>query len=696
MATTKNLEDHNWVLERLQAAQKADHDMREQARQAHLFVDKRDGQWEPYVWEQAEGRPRYTFDFTNPLIDQIAGDMEKMDFDIGVQPAGSDASKDVAATFDGMVRNIENISNATKIYNSAGRNMVTAGIDGWRVKQKYVDSDSFDQDLVVERVGNWVDRVWFGPHEEPDASDAEFGWILTGVDPGEFKERYPERAAEGVDTDRTGTAYFYRPDLVMVGEFLYVQPEERELVLMSNGTVLEADEKFAKIADELMQAGVLEERRRKRTKYCVYSRLFDTRYWITEPRKTVFQNWIPLIPCYANFKLFEDKVTYWGAVEKVLDPQRVFNYSKSREIEEGALAPRAKYWMTEDQAAGHEAELATMNTNADPVQIYNFDANVPGPPQQQGGALINPGLTAVSESMRGMIGEVAGMFAANRGDNPGLQSGVAIERLQDKGDTGTNKYTEAREIAQLHTGRILVNTIPRVYSPGRQTRILNQDGSIEMVTLGEKIFDEQSQEEVTVNDLSKGTYDVTVSSGPSYKNRQSETVAGLTEVGKVDPTVIEMGGDILLNNMASPGMDQLAARKRQQLFQAGMIPEEQMTDEEKQQISEAQNQEPQEDPNMVLAKAEEGKAQAQMTKAQTDQFTAQANAENAATKNKIDLVNAETNRIKADTEKTKVNAEIKGIAAKASKDLADAEAQDIENDAVQSGVMDLVENIQGG
>jgi hypothetical protein len=697
MPTTKQCDDHVWVLEQLKAAQEADHDMREQVREAHLFVDKRDGQWEPYWWDNAGDKPRYTFDLCNPIIDQVAGDMEKRDFDIRISPAGGDATKDTAKVYDGLVRNIESMSDAGSTYNCSGREIVTSGLSGWRVVQDYVDDDTFDQDLLIKKVGNWVDRVWFGPHEEQDASDATMCWVLTGMGLEEFKVKYPKRSqSASMDGDRRGNAYYYRNDLIMVGEFLYITDSTRELVLMSNSKVYEVDDDFKKVADELQILGVTEVRRRKRAYHKVYTRKFDANGWIEKARATIFENWIPVIPCYANFKVFEDKVIYWGVVEKMMDAQRVFNYSLSREIEEGALAPRQKYWMTEAQTAGHEAELATMNTNSDPVQMYNPDPEAPGAPLQSGGAMINPGLRTISDTMQTIVGQSAGMFAANMGDNPNLQSGVAIQALQDRGDTGNNKYITAREVAQRQTARILVNAIPRVYEPSRQVRLLKEDGSMDMVVIGEQVPDMQTQTMVTLNDLTSGTYDVVVSSGPSFKNRQNETVTALTEVGKIDPSVIELGGDILLGNIPSPGMDDLAARKRQQLFQAGAIPEDQLTDEERQQQQQMAQQPPPEDPMMVAARAEEQKAQADLVEAQTKQATAQADIQIKTKQIEIDAFNAETNRFEAQVKHAEAMANIKGKGAQAAKALAEAEAQDIENDAVTSGVMDLVESVSNG
>jgi hypothetical protein len=693
-------EDHAWMLEALKTAQSADHDNREHAREAHLFVDKRDGQWEPYWWDKNDGKPRYTFDLTNPIIDQISGDMEKSDYDIRVSPAGGDATKDIASTLDGLVRNIETISNAKDVYNRSGREMITCGLDGWRVTTKYVTGDSFDQDIVIEKVANYLDRAWHGPHEEPDGSDAKYAWVLTALDPDVFKEAYPDRNESGdIGDDRQANAYYYRNDLVVVGEFMYIKPESRELILMSNGAVYEDNEEYQKVKDELTQLGVVEERRRTRDKLSVYIRQFDLNGWIDDkPKITIFENWLPLVPTYANFKINEDKIIYWGVVEKLQDAQRVFNYSLSREIEEGALAPRSKYWLTEEEAAGYEESLRTMNTNADPVQFYNADPDTIqlGRPQQSGGAQVNPGLRNISQAMQQMVGTTQGMFAANMGDNPNLQSGVAIEALQDKGDQGNNKYLSARETSQSHTGRIIVNAIPRLYTPGRQVRLLNEDSSYEMVTIGEEVQDSQTGESVTLHDLSIGTYDVTCSFGPSFKNRQNETVTAITEVGKVDPSVIELGSDILLGNITSPGMDQIADRKRQQLFNNGLIPDDQLTEEEQQQKQAAADQPPPEDPMMVAAKAEEAKAQAETISAQTKQMEAKAEVELKRKQLEIDSFNAETNRFEAQVKHAQAMAEIKGKGAAAAKSLAEAEAQDLENDLTMSGVMGLVEKMQNG
>jgi len=603
--------EHDEMLIALQDSQEAETDMRSQARSAQLFVNKRDGQWEPEFWESNDNKPRYTFDLTSPIVDQVSGALDMANFSIKVSPAGGQASEDTAKILSGLIRNIENLSYATDIYSAAGRNMVTAGIDGWRVVHKYVDSDSFNQDLVIEPIHNYVDRVWFDvSSEKRDRSDARFAFVLSGLSPKDYKKQYPEGSGQSVSEDRLATAYFNKPDLIMVGEYYYIEQEKSDLVMMSSGQVLEDNEDFNTIKDELEAMGVTEVKRRTRMKDTVYVRKFDAQDWLGSKQKTVF-SMIPVIPTYGNFRNVEDKTLYFGVVEKLYDPQRVLNYSLSREIEEGALAPRAKYWMTPKQASGHEDELSTMNTNTDPVQFFNVDEANPGIPQQNGGAQINPGLSRVSEGMRTMIGQSAGLFASNMGDNPGLQSGVAIKQLQNKGDIGTIKYFKAQEIAIARTAKILVDAIPSVYDTQREVYLLNEDGSQESETLNQTIIDQQTGQPITLNDLSIGSYDVVCSSGASFQNRQQESNAALLEMAQIDPSLIQMSGDVMLKNVDAPGMDTLSARKRQQLLAGGLIPADQQTEEEQQMVAQqAQSAGQQPDAMMVAAQAEMQKAQA--------------------------------------------------------------------------------------
>jgi len=339
------------------------------------------------------------------------------------------------------------------------------------------------------------------------------------------------------------------------------------------------------------------------------------------------------------------------------------------------------------QAAGHEDTLATLNTNSDPVQFYNPDSDALGAPQQSGGAQINPGLRTISESMRQIIGQAAGMFAANMGDNPGLQSGVAINALQNKGDNGTYKYFEALQVAIAATGRILVKAIPKVYNNARTMRLMYEDGTYEVSEINQTVIDQQTGDVVVVNDLSQGTYDVVCQAGPAFQNRQQETLAALSEIAKLDPSIMQIGGDVMLNSINTPAAKTLAERKRAQMLQQGLIPEDQMTEDEKEKMAQrAQAAQGQQDPAMVLAQAEMAKAQAEMLNAQINQQKLQLEQAKIQLKMmelqsgmQVDQAELQVDGFDAQTRRMQAEIKAQEAGARISKDAVQAEGIRIDN-----------------
>lgn len=576
--------DHDDVKTALETIQEDEFDMREIARENDHMLNKRDGQWEPSVINNMTGRPRYTFDKLNPIIDQIAGEIEQSEFSINVIPSSGDSSSKTAQTYEGMIRNIENISNADEIYNAAGRRMLEVGIAGWRVTHRWPKANTFHQDLMVKPIHNFLDRVWFDPDaENQDKSDAKFAYVLHVLSKESYDEKWNGRGGLGLSTKRMGESYFFKKESIIIGEVLYLKPRKVQLVLMSNGDTYVVDEKFNMVKDELANSGIIIIREREREVNEAFRRYFDGEGWLNQAKKLVFDT-IPIVPLFANYKISEDKPIWRSATEKLLDQQRVYNYIRSRQVEEGALAPREKTWMTEDQAEGHTAELASMNISADPVQYYNHVEGVP-PPYKTDGYKINMGLQQLAIDISGDINAGIGLFGANQGDNPNLQSGIAIERIQNKGDNTTFKYFNSLVIGRRRTAEILINAIPKVYDNKRQQRLLNKDGTFNVVYINDSIFDQQTNKLIEINNLSKGVYDIECTVGPAFKNRQQQTVNVLTEMARTDPTVLEVSADIVFGNMDTPGMDKVAERKRHQLLKSGIIPDSQMTEEEKQLVA---------------------------------------------------------------------------------------------------------------
>ena len=613
-------------MQELKDWQESDVDQREDAREADRFLLEKDGMWEDYIRRRLDSqkRPRYTFDRVTPVIESMMADIEDMDFGCNVKPAGSGSDKDLALTYEGMIRSIQSMSNSDEIFRNACRRVMRRGFDAWMVKTRYADPWSFEQDLFIVPIPNSINRVWTSnAKKNADSSDSPASYVLTSLSPAEYKEKFPDGSGISIDDyDEDQNFDNYQPEVITIAERFYQKKIQVEVVQMNSGAVYKVDEKYEKIKDELATSGVTEVNRKVvddfKWCYCV----FDGGGMLQYETDTVFVS-NPVVTVYGNYEHIgqNSKETFSGLVLKEMDAQRVLNYARSREIEEGALAPRSKWWMTKAQAKGHTDQISRMNVSADPVQFYNHDPEAPAPYWSQA-AQSNPHLVNLSQSMEAAIKEQAGVFSAMQGDFAGRMSEDTVRMQVDRGTAATRKWVNAVISGIRRTCEILVETIPVVYDTKRQFTITGMDGTESDVVLNDEIYDQQTATMVGVNDLNRGKYKVVCDAGPAFANRLEAGLDALLKYAAIDPTIVQQAGDVMMKSIDAPLVDQIAERKRAQLLMAGQIPPAQMTEDEKQlmaqQAQQAQNRPP---------SLEETLANAEMMKAQNDAANIQLKAQ---------------------------------------------------------------------
>ena len=225
----------------------------------------------------------------------------------------------------------------------------------------------------------------------------------------------------------------------------------------------------------------------------------------------------------------------------------------------------------------------------DPVQFYNHVPDVP-PPFYSNTTQANQSVNNLIMLTDEGINKAAGIFAANIGDNPNVQSGVAIREQIDRGNNGTAWVFEALEQSIERVCELLVRAIPKTYDGTREVVLTQDDGSLETMIINQPVIDNETGETIYLHDLTQGQYDVVVDVGAGYKNRQKEAVDAFERLAQADPALMEIGRDIHLGNIEAPNMDKIAERARALMLQQGMIPEEQMTEEELAQLQQAQAQ----------------------------------------------------------------------------------------------------------
>ena len=99
------------------------------------------------------------------------------------------------------------------------------------------------QDLFIKEIQNAVDRLWFDASAtQQDMSDAEYCFILDTVSDDEY-DRDGLMALKCLSAQMLHLRpILTKAEKITVGEFLYKKPITKTLCLMSDGSVLSADD----------------------------------------------------------------------------------------------------------------------------------------------------------------------------------------------------------------------------------------------------------------------------------------------------------------------------------------------------------------------------------------------------------------------------------------------------------------------
>lgn len=573
-----------------------------------------------------EGRPCLTINRLPAFIRQVVNDARQNKPAIAVHPVDSGSDPETAEVFNGLIRHIEQSSDAEVAYDTALDFAVTCGLGYFRINTRYAAGDTFDQDLAIERVANP-----FSVYGDPESTAADSGdWNTAfvvdslpraafearwkGADPADWMAEEGDRAQGWPDGERVTVAEYWRRERVT-----------RTILALSDGQVVEEGVYAAQKAmfDALGVKPVGRPRPiagQKVTQRIVSgAQVLETVDWAGR--------FIPIVPVYGEELMIDGRRRLRSLVRDAKDPQRMFNYWRTTSTELVALAPKAPFIGRKGAFETDSAKWATANVQSHAYIEYDG----PEPPMRQGFAGVPAG--ALQEAMNASddMKSIMGLYDASLGARSNETSGRAIMARQREGDTSTFHYIDNLTRAIRHAGRILLDLIPKVYGTARVVRVLGPDGVAQSVGVspGGAVATGRGVDALKavgrIYDLGAGKYDLTVRSGPSFTSRRVEAATQMIELIRAYPAAAPLLGDLLARNLDWPGADEIAGRL------AALLP-----------------------PAVKGAAPEMAQAKAQMS--QLAQALQAAKAEIAALKQdrahearklEIDAFEAETNRMKA-------------------------------------------------
>lgn len=543
-------------------------------------------QWpKEYVTKrETEKRPCLVVDKLNQYVRQIVNDGRQNRPSIKCRPIDSGADIATAEVYQGIIKHIEDRSGADAAYDTSLDSAATCGFGYFRVTNEYASDSGFDQELAIKRVRNPLSIIIDPDSTEADASDMKFAFEFEEMDKDDFKAKYPGKMPDNFEAEDQYGDWFDAK--VRIARYWWVEEEDRTLYLLEDATVVEQDEyeTLEKQGMSLSSRVVDQRNIPKRTvKHCLVS----GKEYLEEPE--VWKGkYIPILVVWGNELDVEGKVIHTGIIRPAKDAQRLYNYSRSAFAERVALTPKAPWVAAEGQVEQYSNEWQTANTDNHSVLRYKPEAiagHLVPPPQRQSAADIPAGFAQDMQISEHDIQASIGMYNANLGAPSNERSGKAIMARQKEGDIGTFHYHDNLNRAIRHCGRILVDLIPKIYDSNRVVRILGYDGTPDQVQLDPNQSTASQKFGVqSIYNLGVGTYDVTISTGPSYTTLRQEAAESMVQMVQAQPELMQVIGDLMVKNMDWPGAEEISDRLKimlppqiQQAEQAkkkgGMTPE---------------------------------------------------------------------------------------------------------------------------
>ena len=630
-------------------------EMRDLAIEDLRFVTIPGHQWEEKQRKNRRNRPCYEFPILRSHWRQVCNDQKKARPSIKVR-AVEDSDEEGAELRAGIIKNIESQSNADVAYDKAHEILVASGMGAWRVENEYSSDDSWDQDLRIRPIDDPLTSVWLDP-------EGYFGFIEEMVSREEFKRRYPK--AEPVDFEAAkqyGT--WYGEDSVRIAEYWRKVPVTKTIVLMSDGKTLTMEDLKEGEFDQLLAKGLTEVKRRSCKGHKVVMSIVSGSEEIDGPHDTVFDR-IPIVVMYANRFKVDGRWNYCGMVRFSRDPQKLVNYNLTTAQEMVSKQAKSPYLLTPKMLEGDGVKQLWDSSNAidAPYLVYTPDPVAPnGRPTREPPPDMPAAFTNMAQMAIDMLKASDGIFDASVGARSNETSGRAIMARQAEGDTATFDYQDALVKGIQQTGEILLAALPKVYDTPRVMRVIGKDGGEDWKKLYETVIDQETGRKKTINDLSAGKYDVTVSTGPSYDTMRMEYVDALTQLAGSNPLIAQAVPDLIVGALDFPKADEAAERLKallpppiQQMLQKGkeMPPEVmqamQQVEQMGQQAQEAmqQAQEAMQQVQQAAMQLEQEQSQVESDRAKVDADKQRAMAEIRVAEARLDVKSAELDTAQA-------------------------------------------------
>lgn len=532
-------------------------------------------------------KPSLTVNKTRIHCLQIVNDAKQNKPGIKVHPTTNEATYEAAEVYEDVVRHIEYQSRAPQAYDQAMYKEVFGGWGYCRVVTEYVRprSDSpdeldrpelWDQEIFIRGVPDPL-TVYLDPDaKEPDKSDSEYGFVFDDMPHDRFKREFPGEDEALTPTPMGMFDTWISDNHIRVAEYWRRQHTTFRIVsVVDPSTGMRRTAKKSEIDPELLKMLRKEPgaQYRERDTEIVQVQCFKIAGSKIVDRYDWAGEYIPIVPAIGEEVVIDGQMDRKSHVRYLKDPQRMYNYNTSAEVEFGALQTKIPYVGPAKAFEGFEDYYETANVQNLAFLPYNdwdddgqrkIEAPKRQEPPSAAGAFMKGMEVAQAEMMM-----ASGQYQSQFGQNENATSGKAINERQRQGDNATYHFVDGQAIMVRQLGRIVVDLIPKIYDTVRILHIRGEDGATKTIMIDpeaqeavQKREDAQKRQVELIFNPNIGKYGVEADVGPSFATRRQEAWNAIVQILTQSPQLIPVVGDLLFQNADFPGADEIARRLR--------------------------------------------------------------------------------------------------------------------------------------
>lgn len=662
---------HEKALRRFDAAYFNSQEQRQYVTEQRRFVDVPGAQWEgstnagfSFDGNRFDKYPRFELNKIARECYRIISEYRNNRISVRFRPKDGQASEELADKLNGKFRADWEESSGKEAGDTAFDNAVKGGMGCWRLDTEWEDEydlDNESQRIRFKPVFDPERTVFFDPDsKEYDRCDAMWAMEMYSMTREAFEEEYQgaDTASMGVDSENAQYDWS-QPDAIYLARYYEVRIEKvtitRYMNPMTGQTEDYDDEQIKEIKDELEEGEFVIVSQRKMKRRRVYCGLMSGAEWLEEPER-IPGEYIPLIPVYGHRTYVDGLERIEGHAGKAMDAQRLENLMVSMIADNATQAggdniPIVDVKMIPGPLAAHWGQRNVTRPAYLPMQsLTDKQGNIVAPASVLGYTPVTP----LSPALAGLLQYTGTAIQQISGSSqleslPGNIATDTVDSIFNRMDTQSFIYMDNFAKSMQWCGKVWLSMAREVYGSDKPMRILLEDGTDDMALMNGAVIDRQTGQQVALNDLSVGMYEVTVDVGQSFASRRDSTVRTLTTLLQGIPPQHQyysliMG--MIIDNIDGEGIDDLKDYNRQQMLLSGAV--KPRTPEEKAMVQQAQMAQAQQpDPNMVAAQAQQMLAQAEMLKAQNDAQKNEIEAFKAQSKATVDNSTAALNVAKA-------------------------------------------------